>query len=91
MFLVKIHQPKQNIGKQRTNLLSKSSTRASSKHESTTKKHNLPKRDRTSSLLALQALAMKIAAYKEKYGDIETQQSSIVKPARIQKKKKENR
>ncbi|CAF0992732.1 unnamed protein product [Rotaria magnacalcarata] len=85
MFLAKTHPPKQNIGKQRTNLLSKSSTRTSSKQESTTKKHNLPKRDRTASLLALQALAKKIAAYKEKYGDIETRHSSIVKPARIQK------
>ncbi|CAF2311456.1 unnamed protein product [Rotaria sp. Silwood2] len=77
------------IKQQRSSSPSKSSatipSQLQSKQESKEKQHVFKKRDRTTSLMALQTLAKKIAIYKQKYGDIEIRHSSILTPAESHK------
>ncbi|CAF0877614.1 unnamed protein product [Adineta steineri] len=60
---------------------------STSRPQSKRKQYILEKRDRTTSLMALQALAAKIAMYKKKYGNIETRNSSIIVPSKQRNKR----
>ncbi|CAF3743223.1 unnamed protein product [Adineta steineri] len=64
-----------------------STSRPQSKQKSKRKQDIFEKRDRTTSLMALQALAAKIAMYKKKYGNIETRNSSIIVPSKQRNKR----
>ncbi|CAF1224760.1 unnamed protein product [Rotaria sordida] len=76
------NSPIQTIRQQRSSSPPKSSitipSRLQSKQEPKNKQHVFEKRDRTTSLMALQILAKKIAIYKAKYGNIETRHSSLL-------------